>query len=258
MLSALAQWIGAADPHDLAVLVGITLAAGLVRGFAGFGAGMIFVPVAATVVGPVAAVGLIWTIDSPITMRYGIAAARDCRWREIGPLLAGCLSGLPVGLVLLTDLDPTFLRWATAGFILLSVAVLASGWRYRAKPGLALTFAVGLASGLTTGLIGIGGPFIAVFWLGGLGDNTTVKRNLNAYFALTTVTIGPAFFWKGIIDWNLIAASLPLIAVYTGAVLLGTLTYNRAGTRTYRPIALLIAAAAALSSLPVLDPWLRG
>lgn len=71
------------------------------------------------------------------------------------------------------------------------------------------------------------------------------------------MTVGPAFWWQGIISLDLILLSLPLVVLYTGAVLIGTSTYNRAGTRSYRPIALAMAATAALVSLPALDPWLR-
>lgn len=257
MLDGLISWLGLSSAAGLSVLLGTTVVAGLIRGFVGFGAGMIFVPLAATVLGPAAAVGLIWTIDTPITMRYAATAARGANWREIGPLLAGALSGLPLGLHLLVGLDPTFLRWATAGFILVTVTILASGWRYRAAPSTALTFGVGFFSGVSTGLVGIGGPFIALFWLGGQGSNLTIKQNLNAYFGATTLTVGPAFWWQGIIGPDLILASLPLVALYTAAVLVGTSTYNRAGTRSYRPIALAMAATAAIVSLPALDPWLR-
>lgn len=257
MSDILISWLRVADGHDAALLLAIAVLAGLVRGFAGFGAGMVFVPVAATVVGPAAAVGLIWTIDVPITLHYAAGSTRGCNWRDIGPLLLGCLLGLPVGMMLLTGLDPTALRWATSVFILLSVAAMASGWRYHGRPGMGMTGSVGLLSGLTTGLIGIGGPFIAMFWLGGPDDAGTVKRNLNAYFGLTTVTIGPAFFVKGIITGGLILSALPLIVAYTAGVLAGTSGFQRGGQGIYRPIALFVAAAAAISSLPVLDPWLR-
>jgi uncharacterized membrane protein YfcA len=257
MLASLAAWLGTPDVHGAVVLAAVAATAGLVRGFVGFGAGMVFVPVAAAVVGPAAAVGLIWTIDAPITFRYAAGALIGCRWGEIGPLLAGALAGLPVGLTLLTGLDPVMVRWATAVFILGSVAVLASGWRYRRRPGIAMTFAVGFFSGITTGLVGIGGPFIALFWLGGRTGTDTIRQNLNAYFGLTTVTIGPAFMLQGIIDADLVRRSLPLIVLYSGATLTGVLAYRLAGQRSYRPLALVMAALAALSSLPALDPYLR-
>jgi uncharacterized membrane protein YfcA len=257
MLDWLSTWLRVSDPGDLALLLCATVIAGLIRGFVGFGAGMIFVPLVATVVGPAAAVGLIWTVDSPITMRYAITAARGSRWQDIAPLLLGALAGLPVGMKLLIGLDPTALRWATAAFILVCVAVLSSGWRYRRAPGVYLSAAVGFVSGITTGLIGIGGPFIAVFWLGGAVDGDTVKRNLNAYFGLLTLTVGPAFVASGIIDADVVMRAIPLVVIYTAAVLVGTSGYNRAGDRSYRPVALAIAAAAAAASMPALDPWLR-
>jgi hypothetical protein len=257
MDESFAALVGAPDWHGAVVLLAITVVAGLMRGFVGFGAGMVFVPVAAAVVGPVAAVGLIWTIDAPVTFRLSVDAVRGARWDEIVPLVVGLLCGLPLGMLALTRMDPTAARWATAIFILASVVMLASGWRYRSQPTVPVTAAVGFVSGLSTGLVGLGGPFIALFWLGGLSDAERIKQNLNAYFLVTTVTVGPAFLMRGIITLDLIRDAILLTVVYTATTLLGVFAFRHGGRGSYRGIALVIAAAAAVVGMPALDPWLR-
>ena len=257
MIASLATLLGTTGPKALALILGATLIAGLVRGFVGFGAGMIFVPIVGSIVGPMPAVGLIWTVDAPVTMTFAAGAMRGSHWRDIGPLLAGALTGLPLGMWLLTGLDPVAVRWVTAIFILASVAALASGWRYKAKPGLLLTFLVGFCSGITTGLVGIGGPFIALFWLGGFNDAVQLKRNLNAYFGATTLTMGPAFVLKGIITADVLILAVPLLALYMLGVAAGLGGFKHSSDAVYRRAALVMSALAAIMSLPALDAWLR-
>ena len=57
----------------IAVLLAATLLGGLVRGFTGFGFAMVFMPLASIVLGPVAALGLIWFIDLPVALPTAVA-----------------------------------------------------------------------------------------------------------------------------------------------------------------------------------------
>ena len=63
----------------IAILVGATLLGGLVRGFTGFGFAMVFMPLASIVIGPVAAVGLIWVIDLPFALPLAARSATSSR-----------------------------------------------------------------------------------------------------------------------------------------------------------------------------------
>src|SRR3546814_9943257 len=56
--------------------------AGLVRGFSGFGAAMVFVPLAGVVVRPEVAVPLLFVADNLATLHITLPSFRRCCWRS--------------------------------------------------------------------------------------------------------------------------------------------------------------------------------
>ena len=67
----------------------------------------------------------------------------------------GATALLPVGVWLLTRLDPLLMRWIIALLILGAVALLASGWRYHGQPGTGFSLGVGGLSGLAGGMASV-------------------------------------------------------------------------------------------------------
>ncbi len=130
----LADFLGALSPGSQAILMAGALLGGLVRGFTGFGFAMVFVPIATMAIAPVAAIGLVWFVDAPFALPLAAKSAGKAEWREVIPLLVGATVLLPLGVFLLTYLEPVAVRWLTAVTILCAVAALASGWRYRGRP----------------------------------------------------------------------------------------------------------------------------
>jgi uncharacterized membrane protein YfcA len=251
--------LGMADASQLTTLLVAALLGGLVRGFTGFGFAMVFVPLATIVVGPVAAVGLVWTIDAPFALPLAARVARKAQWSEVLPLLVGATLLLPVGVWLLTRLDPLVVRWIIATLILSAVAVLASGWRYHGQPSTAHSLGVGGLSGLVGGLASVGGIPLAIFWLSSQRTGALQMRsNLITYFAASTIISGVVLAWKGVVTWAIIRQGLVLMIPYGVGLFVGTHGFHRASDITFRRAAYAIIAAAAVLALPALDPWLRG
>jgi uncharacterized membrane protein YfcA len=238
----------------IAVLVVATFLGGLVRGFTGFGFAMVFMPLASIVLGPVAALGLIWVIDMPFALPLGFRAAKHAEWSEVIPLLIAATLTLPAGIALLTWLDQGTMRWVLALLVLAAVALMASGWRYHGKPGIPLSLGVGAASGLCNGLASIGGMPLAVFWLSAQrNDRHRTRANLQAYIGLSTFVSGTILALKGIITLASVLMALPLFAIYGAGLWLGTHAFGLASEQTFRRIAYLTIFLSALVSLPLWD-----
>src|SRR5690349_10026732 len=77
------------------------LLAGLVRGFSGFGAAMMFMPIASAAYDPVAAIAVLWIIDVLVSLPYLAPQLRRCVWREVIPLVLGAAVALPLGVLIL-------------------------------------------------------------------------------------------------------------------------------------------------------------
>src|SRR3712207_6580646 len=121
------------------VALAAALLAGLARGFSGFGAALIFVPIASAALGPKLAVPLLLVTDGVMTLPMIPSAARRCDWTDVLAMAAGAIVGVPLGAWILTQADPIGIRWGISALILLLLAVLVSGWRYRDRPHLVLT-----------------------------------------------------------------------------------------------------------------------
>lgn len=250
--------LGTTDGLQMATLLLAALLGGLVRGFTGFGFAMVFVPLATVVVGPVGAVGLVWAIDAPFALPLAARVSRKAQWSEVLPLLVGATALLPVGVWLLTRLDPLLMRWIIALLILAAVVVMASGWRYHGQPGTGLSLGVGGLSGLAGGLASLGGMPLAIFWLSSQRNEPLQMRyNLLTFFALSAIVSGAILAWSGVINLEVIRQAVGLLIPYGLGLVIGTRGFHRASDITFRRAAYGIIAASAILALPALDPWLR-
>jgi len=227
--------------------------AGLVRGFSGFGAAMIFVPLASAIYEPKAAVVLLFLVDAVVTAPMLIPAFRRCSWREVAPLAIGATVTVPLGVYILTVARPDLLRWVIAAAILAAVVTLACGWRLRRAPTIPETLAIGGTAGLTGGMASLSGPPIVVFWLGGPSDAAVIRANIFAFFGLTTVVIGVSYGLNGLFTMDLLLRALALMPVYALALWAGATGFRIAPSTLYRRAALAICAAATVLALPAWD-----
>lgn len=254
MLQLLSSVFPGIPMSALVVLFAATLLGGLVRGFTGFGFAMVFMPLASIVLGPVAALGLIFCIDLPYALPLAARSARNAEWREVLPLLATATLALPAGIWLLIWLDRETMRWILAGLVLSAVALMASGWRYHGRPGIPLSLGVGVLSGLFNGMASIGGMPLAVFWLGAQrNDRHKTRANLQTFFGLSTVISGITLWLSGILTTKAAVMALPLFAVYGAGMWAGTHGFRLASETTFRRIAYFVIFMSALVSLPLWD-----
>ena len=255
LFSSVFFWLlGDTAPTTALFLAGVATLAGYSRGLTGFGAGMIFVPLASGAVGPLSAIGLIWTIDTPTMMAVAPGAIRRGDWRQTGYLLMGWALATPGALFLLKWLDPMTVRWIISVMILCAVTLLVGGWTYRGKPTPRLAFAAGLASGLAGGLTGLSGPPIVMLWLAAAAATAmNVRDNLNLFFVITTVFYLALFPLYGILTWEVVRLGLLLSVPYGAGVIAGTLTFRFLGERNCRRAAYIVIGVAALLALPWMD-----
>ena len=234
---------------DLFPILAAAVLAGLVRGFSGFGAAMILMPVMSAVLGPLTAVPLMLVTDSSVTAPMVTSAVRRCTWREVLPLAAGAMFFLPFGIHALTLVDPRLLRWAMSIFVLIAVVVLASGWRYRQRVPIPAASAVGATAGFSSGLLGMSGPRIVLFWLAGQDDAAQARANIIAYFGLSAV-IGLTTFWlNDLLSIRVLVMAALVAPLYALFLFIGTRLFRRASERIYRCIAMLVIAGVAVGSL---------
>jgi uncharacterized membrane protein YfcA len=241
--------------HDPAVILAaaVVLVAAIVRGFAGFGAGMIYVPVAAALFGPQVAAATILLYDLPATIPFAIRLLPKANMREVLPLVIGGAVLTPVGAFVLTHLDPVPIRWAVSIVILVAVALIAGGWRFRRRIGDAGTLAVGGVAGFLNGLAQVGGPPLILFWMGQSTARERMRANATLFFTLGTATSIATYLVIGLFTYEVVLMSIIFAPLYAAGLYVGSHLFGIASDTTYRRIAYTIVAFSGLLGLPAFD-----
>jgi len=245
------------DTPSLVFLLFSAAAAGLARGFSGFGSALIFVPLASTAVRPLVAVPLLLVVDGITTLGLVAPAARLANRTDVARMALGALMGVPTGVWLLSRLDPLIIRWSIVAIVILLLALLMSGWRYRNQPKPPVTIAVGAVSGLLTGIAQIGGPPVIAYWLGGAVSAIVMRANFILYFAISTVLSAVGYVWSGLVTAEVLILAACMAPLYAIGVWLGSRMFGMASELTFRRICYAMIAAAAVFSMPILDGLLR-
>jgi uncharacterized protein len=251
-LQSLADILTTVDWSDtrLYAVAAVAILAGFVRGFTGFGTGMVFIPAVSAIYDPILAIVLLFLIDTAASAPILPPHFRNCRWREVGPMAASASLAFPFGLMFLLRVDPVATRWVLSLFILVVTAAMATGLRYKGEPKVGQTLAVGSTMGFLSGAIGLGGPLIVLFWLGGPERAARVRSNIFAFFGAFSIVSLAGYWWTGLFTAPRLIGALALLPLYAGAMAIGSGLFDRSTDESYRRAALALCAAIALATMP--------
>jgi len=185
------------DGWHLALFLAATYFGGLTSGLSGFAMGLVVSGVWLHLVTPQQNALLI-VLCGLVTQGAGIWRVRHAiNWRAIAPYIIGGALGIPVGIALVTTVDPAAIRFGI-GVLLLAYS-LYSLIRPAFKPSranLPADFGVGIVNGLISGLTGLGGVAVTVWcqMRGGKKDELRAifQPVLFATFVMTTVSFAIA------------------------------------------------------------------
>ncbi len=245
------NWFPDVDTQTLILLMLAALVAGMARGFSGFGAALIFVPLAGALAGPRLAAPILVVIDGVFASYLIPAAWKLGDRRDVGLMFAGALIGVPAGTAILTLFAPLALRWLIAGMAAAMLLLLASGWRYHGRPHALATVLVGAVSGLFSGIAQIGGPPVVSYWLGTNTAQAKLRANVIMYFAASSVLSLTTYLWSGLMTLAVLKLALFAGPAYGLGTVIGGRIFGLASPTVFRASSLVLIAFAVVFSLPV-------
>ena len=258
LMAGLRAWFDAALPdHGIPGLIIFAFVAGLARGFSGFGAALIFIPLAGAVIGPKLTSPVLLVIDGLATLGMIPAAWRGADRREVFTMAAGAALGVPTGTAVLALMDPLLLRWIISAIAICLLALLVSGWRYHGKPIAPLSATIGLVAGLFSGAAQLGGPPVVAYWLGGKSNFTRVRSNVILYFSISTVFSFVSYYFGGLFVSTVFALTIVTLPAYAVGLWGGSRLFGFAKESTFRVTCYILIAASAIGGMPVFDSLLR-
>ena len=231
------------------IAAGVTVFAGMVRGFAGFGAAMMMTPVFSALYGPAVGITLCMLLEIAVALPLLPRAIQYVDWRRIGLLMVAAVVGAPAGNFVLTQVPPEPMRWAISAIVLTAVALLASGWRFHGQWRAPVTLGIGATSGFLNGLSGMAGPPIAFYYLAGNETATRVRANLTTYFIFVDAAALSVFLARDMVTWDTGVLALCLTPAVIAGGLLGERLFPLASEAFYRRLALGLLVGVAIGAL---------
>jgi uncharacterized protein len=249
-------------PKDVSLAVAmaicaIAFVAGTARGFSGFGAALIFMPLASSVASPRLVAALLLIIDFVAAAPLLPNAWEKADRKATAVIMLGALIGVPIGTYFLSVLDPVTTRWIISCFVAALLMLLLSGWRYRGNDHAWLSVGIGGLSGFCSGLAQTGGPPIVGYWLGRPIATMVARANIVLFFGASDFFSMVSYATTGLITRDALLLSLVIGPVYAIGLAFGASLFGSASEKVFRAICYALIAMAVIAGLPTLDGILR-
>jgi uncharacterized membrane protein YfcA len=240
------------DPILVTTLfLGATFAAALVTGLAGFAFGLVAAAVWLHILTPlqtatmIIALGLVVQGYVVWTLRHALV------WRRIVPMMAGAAAGVPLGAMMLTAVNPQYLRNAT-GIVLVLFSLyglLQPAMKPVGAGGVPADVGAGFLNGMLGGATGFAG-IIATIWCQVRGWPKDQQRAVFqpvgvATFAMSAMWLGAQGSVSREAVWLFVLA-LPVLLAGTWA---GLKLYGRLDEAQFRKVVLILLLASGVMLL---------
>lgn len=204
-------------PIQIAACVVIIALAYLVRGIAGFGSGLIAIPLLLFFLPLSSAVPLIVLLDYVASFSQGMSNRRDIRWNEILLLIPFSLIGVALALFVISKASAMLLIKALGVFIILFALYTLSGFSPKAGAARAWGALAGISGGLIGTMFGTGGPFYVTYFKARGLEKAAFRATFATMFLIDGAARLSGYAGAGLftLDYLVtVAVALPIMGVF--------------------------------------------
>ena len=216
------------------------LLAGIVRGFSGFALSALVVASLAIIIPPVELIAICWILELSASLMMIRGGFGDGNKGVAVGLAAGSAFGLPAGLWLTTNLPADTSRIIAliviAGLAGLLLAKIRATF-LATRTGLYLS---GIASGIVTGLAGVGGMVVALYVLARDSPAKEMRGSLVLYLFISTFVSFVNLSFYGLFNQVIVARGLVFVVPCILGVVLGKIIFRPSMEVYYRPFCLTL------------------
>ncbi len=216
----------------------IAFVAGLMRGFAGVGSGMLMAPIYVLLFGPVQTVVIIVLIEIVVTAQLMPGVIRNIDWRVIGTMGVTAVLFMPLGNWLLVNVNTDAMARAVAAIVLAFALVLLTGWRYAGEKNAPASIAVGAISGAMMAATSLGNPPVMLYLLSSRDSAAVNRANFTGYFAITLTALILWMAARGQITPAPLTRAGLLLPFFMLAAYLGARLFRKSSEGVYRHVTL--------------------
>jgi uncharacterized membrane protein YfcA len=236
------------DERLLLIAVAVALA-GFLRGFIGFGAALVSIPVISLVFGPQLALPIVTIMGIPSVLQLLPDAVRHSELPIVMPISFAVFLGTPIGTLVLVSVNPDLMNIVISLLVILMVGFLALGWQLNQQVHPSILLLSGFAGGLIQGAAGIGGPPVVAIALSRAGSPDRQRGNVLAVMTAIALSSVLPLYYYGLITMQAIAIGLVLFPLYSTSTWIGSRYFGTGGRHNFRGAALLVLAVIGISTL---------
>lgn len=225
------------------------LIAGILRGFSGFGAGMVLVPSLSLLYNPLVAVVSVVLLEMIPAIQLLPNVISKCHWRSVIPMSLASVFTIPLGSFVLVNADADVMRHSISILVLLCVFILAIGWQYKGAYSLKASTMTGMASGLISGATSLGGLPVMLFYLSGSQETKVTRASIVVFLVITVLVSLVTYLSHGIITSDILLRTVLLAPFFIVAIWFGGRLFGKASEALFRMITLSLLGSIGLAML---------
>ena len=223
----------------MAIIAIVAFAAGLIRGFTGFGGPAFMLAILTLFFTPYSIVSKILVVDFIASVYLFKAVYRQIDWRSTAYMVIPTLLFMPLGHWLLIELDPLLMKRAIALIIAAASLLMLTGFRYRLPMTTRWLVFVGICSGIV-----FGGSYIAlvavVFILLGPYDKDQGRTLIISWATFTVLGFAFISVASGTTGVDDVIAAAPGAASYLLGTWIGSQGFRNSSEKLFRRAAIAI------------------
>tara|TARA_B110000008_G_scaffold44693_1_gene42561 strand:+ start:31 stop:780 length:750 start_codon:yes stop_codon:yes gene_type:complete len=236
-------------PDNYFLIVVVVVFSGLLRGFIGFGSGLLMVPILSYFYSPIFAMVFNIVIEIPATIYLTFVGAKKCNFKEISPMMFTMMLTIPFGTVFLVSIDEQVIKILMSILLIFFVILIAIGWRIKATITRYVLVLGGIISGLMQGATGMGGPPYVTVLLSKNDSDEVARANILVITSGLVISAIISLYYFGLFTKNIFLTGIVTAPIYVFSTYLGSKFFNHSGNKYFRNSSLIALGIVGIATL---------
>ena len=212
----------------------VILLASFVRGFSGFGFSASSISLLSFILPPVEIVPIILLLEVIASFFMIPSIWGKINWKFVVYLLFGVALGTPIGVKLLSILEPKLMHMIISITVIFFAVLLLKGYKNKNLNHNLSKFFVGTVAGTANGFGTLAGLPIALYFLVIAVEPAVIRASIAALFFFTDSYALILTFFSGLLDFSFLFRTLPMILIVPIGVFMGTRLFKGSTKESYK------------------------
>ena len=221
-------------PENYLLIALVVIFSGFLRGFIGFGSGLLMIPILSYFYSPVFAMVFNIVIEIPATIYLTFVGIKKANLKEITPMMATMMLTIPFGTIFLVSVDEQIIKTLMSILLIFFVILIGSGWRIKSTITKYVLVLGGAISGLMQGATGMGGPPYVTVLLSKNDSDEVARANILVITSGLVISAIMSLYYFGLFTKDILFTGAITAPVYVFATYIGTRFFNFSGNKYYR------------------------